>query len=404
MEIFLTLHHQVTEMEYYHKGLYFLIQQKSNISLNFQFQFNISFSRGANGGTIYVNSLGQLSTDKDSGFDEKNSFILRPDKDSTFDQDFRVPSNSFDNLKGIGNSYSFGIPGSNVPLRGSEDLSEPVDPAELTRDRYLPPRTQNQNIPKQIYTYPNDATRNNQQNFSPEYTGQINTKLSANSPKFKAPQGIYGPAISLYPGSNSNIQHQSNQRPTNVRSQQRFENPQQKQQQQQQQQRKLAQIPPNSNAQKSPIKLYQQPVQQLARQQPQPQPFRPKGQTQLQTQSQQFDRRNFNVNPSNNKNHHRQQHQSHNINRVNNGNQSNESFLRTLLKDMTHVHNDKSKLIELIQRLFVPASTNMRVVSADVYASQPSASYEFTYNGDSSTSHQHTHQHSHHQRSGNCGQ
>lgn len=321
---------------------------------------------------------------------------MRPDKDSTFDQDFRVPSNSFESLKGIGNSYSFGIPG-NIPLRGSEDLSEPVDPAEFkqfTKDRYLPPtRTQN-NVPKQIYTYPNDATRNGQQ-ISPEYTGQINTKLSANVPKFQAPQ-VYGPAVIShgFPGSNNHrlppadIQQSNQQRPPNVKSQKQ-------QQQKQQQQRKLAQLPPNFNAQNSPpIKLYQQPVQQLAARQP-PQPFRPKGQQQ---QQQQIDRRNFNINSQKNS-----QQSSHTSRTTvnNNGNQSNESFLRTLLKDMTHIHNDKSKLIELIQRLFVPASTNMKVVSADVYPSQPSASYEFTYNDNSSAASQ-THQLSH-QKSGNCG-
>lgn len=85
--------------------------------------------RGANGEPVYVNSIGQLSTEDNAGFDPKKSFIIRPDKDSQFDQDFRIPSNSFDSIKGIGNSYSFGFPGDSTPQRGSADLSEPVDPA-----------------------------------------------------------------------------------------------------------------------------------------------------------------------------------------------------------------------------------------------------------------------------------
>ncbi len=47
---------------------------------------------GANGEPVYVNNLGQLSTDKNAGFDPKKSFILRPDKDSRLD---RIPSNFF---------------------------------------------------------------------------------------------------------------------------------------------------------------------------------------------------------------------------------------------------------------------------------------------------------------------
>ncbi|KAG5678262.1 hypothetical protein PVAND_007954 [Polypedilum vanderplanki] len=152
--------------------------------------------RGANGGTVYVNSLGQLSTDEDSGFDPKKSFILKPDKDSQFDQDTRIPSNSFDTLKGIGNSYSFGLPGgnnNNVPLRGSADLSEPIDPSTFGG----PP---NLSGGKQIYTYPNDNVLGTKpQNgfqqpsvLSPEHTGQLNTKLNAQSPKYPSSH-VYGP-------------------------------------------------------------------------------------------------------------------------------------------------------------------------------------------------------------------
>lgn len=323
--------------------------------------------RGTNGGVIYVNSLGQLSTDKDSGFDEKHSFILRPDKDSIFDQDFRVPSNSFDTLKGVGNSYSFGIPGG--ILRGSEDLSEPVDPAELRNDRYLPPASSayTKNVPKQIYTYPNDAAGRRPTSFSPEHTGQINTKLAANSPKFQPPQ-VYGPAITNFPGSNAE------QRPP-----------------QQAKGRKVV-----AAQQQSPIKLYQAPrAPQTSSHQTQQ--FKPKAVAPAHQQHQQSDRRNFNVEHSRPQQQHQQQQQQQQrrpaqaptrtaSSSSSTSNQSNETFLRNLLKDMTHIHNDKGKLVELIQRLFVPPSTNMRVVSADVIPSQPSESYVFTYHDD----HHHT--------------
>lgn len=335
--------------------------------------------RGTSGGVIYVNSLGQLSTDKDSGFDERNSFILRTDKDSTFDQDFRIPSNSFDTLKGIGNSYSFGIPGS-IPMRGSEDLSEPVDPAELKNDRYLPPHSSYvKNVPKQIYTYPNDANR--RPTFNPEHTGQINTKLAANSPKFQPPQ-VYSPAITSFPGSNSE------QRPPQIAK-------------------------PRNVAQ--PLKLYQAP---RAPQTAQPQQFRPRvavAPKQHQKQQQQnIERRNFNVAPATQQplQHYQQQQQKKrpapsqtpsqaSLRSSPASNQSNEGFLRTLFKDVTHIHNDKSKLVELIQRLFVSPSTNMRVVSADVYPSQASESYVFTYPDDHATSENRNS----HARSnpGNCG-
>lgn len=331
--------------------------------------------------------MGQLSTDKDSGFDEKHSFILRPDKDSSFDQDFRVPSNSFDTIKGIGNSYSFGIPGG--IQRGSEDLSEPVDPAELKNDRYLPPPAyaQNQNIPKQIYTYPNDAAR--KPSFNPEYTGQINTKLAANSPKFQPPQ-VYGPAITNFPGSNS---EQNAPRPP-------------------QKSKKIVQS--SLNSQNSPIKLYQQPgtgaAHRSSPQTSQPQQFKPKAASA--PHQQQIDRRNFNAaaapHQSQQQHQHQQQHNQRKpaasparVANNNVSNQSNESFLRNLLKDMTHIHNDKSKLVELIQRLFVPPSTNTRVVSADVFPSQPSESYVFTYNDDNTPSEGHSSSYT--KSHGNCG-
>ncbi len=148
-------------------------------------------NRGTDGGTVYVNSLGQLSTDGDAGFDPQKSFILK-DKESNFDDDLRLPSNSFDAIKGIDNSYSFGFPDAvDAPLRGSEDLSEPVEPSEIygssgpggfsgagSNEPYLPPLTQEQKN-KQLFTYPHNGVQ-------PEHTGEFNKKLAEQSPKYPA--------------------------------------------------------------------------------------------------------------------------------------------------------------------------------------------------------------------------
>lgn len=216
--------------------------------------------RGANGGTVYVNSLGQLSTDDDSGFDPKRSFILRTDKDSTFDQDIRIPSNSFDTIKGIGNSYSFGFPGNNnAPIRGSADLSEPVDPSEyLNRnDQYLPPQNR-----KQIYTYPHDAQSqgpNNIQAILPEYTGQLNTKLAAQSPyqAYQAPQ-VYGPAATQ---TQAAPQPRYQQPPTQTRQQQtpQVQPPQ------------TFQPGPNTQSRFQPVQPQSQPIQPQLQPKQQPQ-------------------------------------------------------------------------------------------------------------------------------------
>ena len=239
-------------------------------------------NRGANGGgTVYVNSLGQLSTDTNSGFDPKKSFIVRPDQDSTaFDQDINIPSNSFDAIKGIGNSYSFGFPtDANVPLRGSADLSEPVDPSEVYgNDQYSNPGLNR----KQIYTYPHDiqAQIPNVQPILPELIGQINTKLNAQSPKYPTPQ-VYGPVATppqltapqtLYqqpsvPSSNSKPaqygQQNSYQQPSAELglvpysgSQPQGQLPAQYGTQNSYQQ---GQGSPGGQAQTAPIKLYQQP-------------------------------------------------------------------------------------------------------------------------------------------------
>lgn len=176
-------------------------------------------NRGSNGGTVYVNSLGQLSTDDNAGFDPKESFLLKPDSDSNFDLDVRAPGT--DPIKGIGNSYSFGgFPqeGSNAPIRGSADLSEPVDPSELynkngdNQEPYLPPFEDGQR--KQIYTYPHDIQSQLSHGASPilpEVTGQINTKLAAQGPKYPTSQ-VYGPVASQ--SSAPNAVHQGGNAPS----------------------------------------------------------------------------------------------------------------------------------------------------------------------------------------------
>lgn len=148
--------------------------------------------RGANGEPVYINNLGQKSTEINAGFDPKKAFFIPTDKDSQLDPDFRIPSNSFDSITGIGNIYSFGFPGGSTPQRGSLDLSEPVDPSSLNRFN------QGKGGPKQQFTYPNDidnALLGGSGSFSPsnpEFTGAINTKLAEKSPKFSTPQVYAG--------------------------------------------------------------------------------------------------------------------------------------------------------------------------------------------------------------------
>jgi hypothetical protein len=266
--------------------------------------------RGANGGTVYVNSLGQLSTDDDSGFDPKRSFILRPDKDSTFDQDIRIPSNSFDTLKGIGNSYSFGFPeDNNAPTRGSADLSPVIDPSEFLNgnDPYSP---QNR---KQLYTYPYDAQSqglNNLQGILPEYTGQINTKLTAQSPKYQTPQ-VYGPAVTQgvpqtryqQPSTQSRPQQSQVQSPpqsyqqTGPATQTRFQPQSQTQLQQPQSQTQLQQPQQQQRQQpqqqvQQPQQQAQQPLQQVQQQQQQRQQPQQQAQQQQQQRQQQAQKQN----------------------------------------------------------------------------------------------------------------
>lgn len=423
--------------------------------------------RGSNGGTVYVNSLGQLSTDTDSGFDPKHSFILKPDKDSNFDQDIRIPSNSFDTLKGIGNSYSFGFPDqNNAPIRGSEDLSLPVDPSAFGKEQYLPPHLAGGPNRKQLYTYPHEAQSNGQNNLQgilPEYTGQLNMKLAAQGPTYQAPQ-VYGPTV-LQP--QNGFQQPSNQSPVNQNRLQpqsggpsRFQpqqgasggpSPSRSQQGPSQQPQRLYQQPHQTvkssgnfqqpgNQQKSPaVRLYQQPQKsqhQQQQQQHQQKQFQPSSQQpqpfKASNQNPQLERRQFNV-PQNNgqqpnrnsfhngnnnngfSRHHQQpqqqqqQHHQQQSNGPKNGvnKQSNEDYLRALLKDKTHIHHDKVQLVELIQRFFVPASAQSRVVSADVIPSQAAESYSFTYDGQeaaSNTKSNYQPAHSgYHQHTGTCG-
>lgn len=392
-------------------------------------------ANGGNGGTVFINNLGQLSTDEDSiNFDPKASYFLKPEKDS------------FDSIKGIENSYSFGFAdGSNSPIRGSADLSEPVDSSAFpSGDEYLPPHLNGLNQ-KQLFTYPHD-------DISPEFTGQINTELAAKSPKFEAP-GIYGPAVSHQSNPsnrhqqpsqsvNSNRYQQANtpsrgsspqslyQEPRAPSQQNSFQQPaapsalyaqpsvpsglyqqpqqapsqtyqpQQPAQNSYQQGFNQNQFPPSSSYQKpsAPSGLYQQPQypqqnHQQSRnqynQQPfqSPQPFRP--------QNQQSERRQFDV-PQNNQNNFRAS-----------NDQSNEEYVRNILKDKTHIHEDKQQLTELIQRFFVPKASQERVVNTQVIPSPAKESYSFTFDNDGSPSNRNANYQSpnsaNHQHGGNCG-
>ena len=422
---------------------------------NSPYNYDNGVQRGP-GEPVYVNSLGQLSTDNDSGFDPKQSYILKPDTDSQYDLDIpNVPSQSLDTLKGIGNSYQFGF--NEAPTRGSEDLSEPVDPAAHA-DHYLPPYGDRHN-PKQIYTYPLEAQQQNSNNIQgilPDYTGSLNSRVPSQNIKYQTPQQVYGqpqqqqqqqqqqPKQQYQPQQQQQQQPKQQYQPQQQYQQQQQYQPQQQYQQQQpkqqfqpqqQYQQPKQQYQPqqfnNRQQQKQgyaqplqvqpPAQLYQQPKAQQTQKsqyqsQPQqfnnrqqPQPFQPQ-------QSSTFERRQFNVQPQGHVNgntnqqqhhHHQQtnvngngrqqthnQHNQHNNQNSNNnarlgnngngGGQSNEAYVRSILGGPQEIHHDKVKLVELIQRLFVPATTKSRVVSAQVHPSQAQESYSFTFDGSGS--------------------
>ncbi|XP_070509537.1 spidroin-2-like isoform X2 [Chironomus tepperi] len=434
--------------------------------------------RGANGPTVYVNSLGQLSTDENSGFDPKNSFILRPDKDSNFDQDPTIPNDI------------------NPPLRGSADLSEPVDLSIYGPNSGLPVNGNR----KQIYTYPHD-----QNGIPPEQQGQLNTKLAAQGPKYPATQ-VYGPALtqpgqfspssgpssssqgypqqgagvpssqgipqtngqrgpSTYPGAQGspvaqNPNYPSAQRgPSSTGGQgypstqgnggpQRTQYPSQQRgpssqnggpkgqangqrgpapSSQSQQQNPLTQrtsVPSSqSQSQKpqkplpssyqptqprvdTPHRLYQQPNGQVPSSNGL-QSFLPVSNGQQSftplSNGQQAQRRLDTV--PENRHFYQAPHQG---GKSHGSSQSNEDYLRIVLKDKNNVHDDNMQLIELIQRFFVPQHTKTRVVSAEVHPSQAQESYSFTYDGNGAatntrTNYQPLSHTGYHQHSNNCG-
>jgi hypothetical protein len=115
-------------------------------------------------------------------------------------------------------------------------------------------------------------------------------------------------------------------------------------------------------------------------QQQQPQPFTPSNQQQQ--QQQQSQRRQYDTSqPSSGKGSYFQKPHG-----GSGSGQSNEDFLRVLLKDKNHVHENNEHLIELIQRFIVPDSAQSRVVSAVVQPSTEQESYSFTYDGNGEAS------------------
>lgn len=448
-------------------------------------------NRGANGGTVYVNSLGQLSTDDNAGFDPKESFLLKPDTDSNFDLDIRGPG--LDPIKGIGNSYSFGFPqDGSVPIRGSADLSEPVDPSELynnnninnNKEPYLPPLEDGQR--KQIYTYPHDIQSqlsNGAAPILPEVTGQINTKLAAQSPKYPSSQ-VYFP-VATQPSSHSANTHNhahggSSQQQSSVpqRPAQQSQSPQKHYQQPSgasnfQSNGQLSSQPQPSrqylqpNSQNSESEKFQRPGQSADNQhssfkqqpasnqlnsrvptsgapqngqnrQTSPQQFQRPGQSshnshsgsnQLPRQfSQPSDTRQFQpaqqqpqrfqsqsqrsqqrfqqqpqAQPSQSQRSQQgfqqqpqaqpfrptnQQAERRQFSTGQHSQESNESFLRKLLENKVHIHDDKNQLVDLIQRIFVPEA-GQRVISAEVFPSPARETYSFTYNEDAAASNNH---------------
>lgn len=489
-------------------------------------------NQNVNGGTVYVNSLGQLSTDDNAGFDPKESFLLKPDSDSNFNLDVRGPGP--DPIKGIGNSYSFGgfsQDGSSTPIRGSADLSEPVDPSELynqnidNKESYLPPFEDGQR--KQIYTYPHDIQSqlsNGASPILPEVTGQINTKLAAQGPKYPASQ-VYGPVASQ--SSLPNAGHQGGNGLSNSHVGQAQQHPSGHLQggngpsrshggQQQSSARQPAQAshssgghaqqsggqpsapyptsqqiqtPQNYNQHQNNVPNFQSSRQPSSQQQPSRQYLQPSSSQQTkpspqsahhahhasgkhQTAPQQFQRpglpsqnqhsaSNQNPRPFSHQNQHQhsqqqpktyqsqsrgsqqvfaqphgfQPHQqaqpfrapnqqaerrqfsapqqSHHAFGGQQNQGSNESYLKKLLENREYIHHDNDRLVDLIQRIFVPKA-GQRVVSAEVFPSPARETYTFTYNENTAASSNHNtvrhpnqsgsrHQSSSHQHSANCG-
>lgn len=102
------------------------------------------------GPQVFVNSLGQLSTDSDSGFDPKYSFIIKPNADSNFDLDFPLV-----------NHHLSPTPAPSQTV-GTIDISGPpfngYSPQSERRNDLLPGQ-------KQIYTYPLNVIGQNGQNI-----------------------------------------------------------------------------------------------------------------------------------------------------------------------------------------------------------------------------------------------
>lgn len=242
-----------------------------------------------NGGSpiVYVNSLGQLSTDKDSGFDPLKSFILRA-TDSDFETN--APSQSTQYVNGVDNSYIFGQ-GNEGPQRGVNNLSPQIAAGEGGF------RRQNQNRPQ-----PNGRLQGPSKTYLPSQaqpridgslmnTKQIYTYPTEQMQRNQAPQRSHAPR---------------NQAPNHAQ-QSTCQNPQHNHQQQ------------NNYPQNN-----------------QPQGFQSQGSN------------NYNNQPQSSV-------------RQSQGN--------TVVLDIQGIHTDKTRLIDLIQRLVVPANSNSRIVHAQIIPS-----------------------------------
>ena len=275
-----------------------------------------------NGGSpiVYVNSLGQLSTDKDSGFDPLKSFILRA-TDSDFETN--APSQITQFVNGVDNSYVFGQ-NNQGPQRGVNNLSPQIAAGEggfrrpnqnraqqqgrlqKPSKQYLPAQAQPRldgnfmNV-KQIYTYPTEQMerdqrnqRNNQNRPQPIVASQ-----QKQAPRKQALQKSQAPRNQV---PNQGSSHNQAPQPT-------CQNPQHNHQQ------------PSHHPQNS-------------------QQNKPQG---------------FQSHHGNNNNHNSQPQVS-----------TRQSPGNTVVLDIQGIHTDKTRLIDLIQRLVVPANSNSRIVHAQI--------------------------------------
>jgi hypothetical protein len=157
-------------------------------------QSRILSQGAAPGPQVFVNSLGQLSTDSDSGFDPRYSFVIKPNSDSNFELDFPLVNHHLSPTPSPSHAIkTIDIPGS-LFVPSSDRRKDSVRGSQ-----------------KQIYTYPNNIVIDRDGSSSSQPNLQ---DLIAN--RFK-PHKQYGPPIPANiiqtPVTNSDVRTTSNARP-----------------------------------------------------------------------------------------------------------------------------------------------------------------------------------------------